>query len=74
MTIALHPSIDHGIKQGSGSFTGGTLVCKCRDHQVKVGVKGGQDCLSHGVLRRSVCLPLARWSGPPPPSRVGAIP
>jgi S-(hydroxymethyl)glutathione synthase len=40
MTIALHPSIDHGIKQGSGSFTGGTLVCKCRDHQVKVGVKG----------------------------------
>jgi len=40
MTIALHPSIDQGIKRGSGSFTGGTLVCKCRDHQVKVGIKG----------------------------------
>jgi len=28
MTVALHPSIDNGIKQGSGNFAGGTLVCK----------------------------------------------
>jgi S-(hydroxymethyl)glutathione synthase len=28
MTVALHPSIDNGLKQGSGSFAGGTLVCK----------------------------------------------
>ncbi|RZI38991.1 glutathione-dependent formaldehyde-activating protein, partial [Herbaspirillum sp. HC18] len=40
MTVALHPSIDNGIKQGSGSFAGGTLVCKCSDHPVKVGIKG----------------------------------
>src|ERR1700751_2168660 len=40
MTVALHPSIDNGIKQGTGSFAGGTLVCKCTDHPVKVGIKG----------------------------------
>jgi S-(hydroxymethyl)glutathione synthase len=40
MSVALHPSIDNGLKQGSGSFAGGTLVCKCKDHQVKVGIKG----------------------------------
>ena len=40
MTIALHPSIDNGIKQGTGQFAGGTLVCKCKDHPVKVGIKG----------------------------------
>lgn len=40
MTVALHPSIDNGLKQGSGHFAGGTLVCKCSDHQVKVGIKG----------------------------------
>ena len=40
MTVHLHPSIDGGVKQGSGNFTGGTLVCKCKDKPVKVGVKG----------------------------------
>jgi len=40
MTVALHPSIDNGLKQGTGHFAGGTLVCKCKDHQVKVGIKG----------------------------------
>ena len=40
MTVALHPTIDNGLKQGSGSFAGGTLACKCKDHQVKVGIKG----------------------------------
>ena len=40
MTVALHPSIDNGVKQGSGHFADGTLVCKCKDHQVKVAVKG----------------------------------
>ena len=37
---ALHPSIDNGLKQGTGHFAGGTLACKCKDHQVKVGIKG----------------------------------
>ena len=40
MTVGLHPSIDSGVKKGSGSFAGGTLVCKCADKQVKVGIKG----------------------------------
>ncbi|MCP3476866.1 S-(hydroxymethyl)glutathione synthase [Bradyrhizobium sp. CCGUVB1N3] len=40
MTVALHPSIDNGLKHGSGSFAGGTLACKCKDHAVKVGIKG----------------------------------
>jgi len=40
MTVQLHPAIDNGVKQGSGHFSGGTLVCKCKDHPVKVGIKG----------------------------------
>ncbi|WP_426442181.1 S-(hydroxymethyl)glutathione synthase [Bradyrhizobium genosp. P] len=40
MTVHIHPSIDNGVKPGSGHFAGGTLVCKCADKQVKVGVKG----------------------------------
>lgn len=40
MTVRLHPSIDNGVKQGTGNFAGGTLVCKCKDRQVKVGIKG----------------------------------
>ena len=40
MTVQLHPSIDSGVKKGSGSFAGGTLVCKCQDKPVKVGIKG----------------------------------
>ena len=40
MTVHIHPSVDNGIKQGSGTFTGGTLVCKCQDRPVKVSVRG----------------------------------
>ena len=40
MTVHIHPSVDGGIKQGSGHFAGGTLVCKCSDRPVKVGIKG----------------------------------
>jgi S-(hydroxymethyl)glutathione synthase len=40
MTVHIHPSIDNGVKKGSGNFAGGTMVCKCHDKQVKVGVKG----------------------------------
>jgi S-(hydroxymethyl)glutathione synthase len=40
MTVNIHPSVDSGVKKGSGSFAGGTLVCKCTDKQVKVGIKG----------------------------------
>src|SRR5436853_7186294 len=40
MAVQLHPSIDNGVKKGSGSFAGGTLVCKCKDRPVKIGIKG----------------------------------
>jgi len=40
MTVHIHPSVDNGVKQGSGHFAGGTLVCKCHDRPVKVGIKG----------------------------------
>ena len=38
MSIAIHPSVDHGIKPAAPNFAGGTLVCKCSDKPVKVSV------------------------------------
>ena len=41
MTVAsLHPLIDNGITQGSGHFSGGTLVCHCADNPVEVTITG----------------------------------
>jgi S-(hydroxymethyl)glutathione synthase len=40
MTVHIHPAVDNGVKKGTGSFAGGTLVCKCSDRPVKVGIKG----------------------------------
>src|SRR5713101_7260833 len=40
MTVHIHPSVDNGVKKGSSGFAGGTLVCKCKDKPVKVGIKG----------------------------------
>ena len=40
MAVYIHPSLDNGIKQGSGGFAGGTLVCKCEDEPVKIGIQG----------------------------------
>jgi S-(hydroxymethyl)glutathione synthase len=40
MNVQIHPSVDQGVRPGSGHFTGGTLVCKCSDRPVKVGIKG----------------------------------
>ena len=36
----IHPAVDHGVKPGTQAFSGGTLVCKCAQNPVKVGVKG----------------------------------
>ncbi|EJL30765.1 S-(hydroxymethyl)glutathione synthase [Caulobacter sp. AP07] len=35
-TVELHPSIDGGLTQGSASFAGGVLACKCAERTVKV--------------------------------------
>ena len=40
MGLHIHPSVDGGVKKGSGKFAGGTLVCKCKDKPVKVEIKG----------------------------------
>jgi S-(hydroxymethyl)glutathione synthase len=40
MAEKLHPSIDNGVKKGSASFAGGTLVCLCTSKPVKVKIKG----------------------------------
>jgi S-(hydroxymethyl)glutathione synthase len=40
MAAHIHPSVDNGVKKGTGSFAGGTLVCKCKDKPVKVAIKG----------------------------------
>lgn len=40
MNVHIHPSIDNGVRQGSGKFTGGALTCKCEDKPVKVEIEG----------------------------------
>jgi S-(hydroxymethyl)glutathione synthase len=37
---SLHPSIDNGVKPGSGNFEGGTLECHCSDRPVQVKIDG----------------------------------
>jgi S-(hydroxymethyl)glutathione synthase len=37
---SLHPSIDNGVKPGTGDFQGGTLTCHCTDRPVTVSIEG----------------------------------
>jgi S-(hydroxymethyl)glutathione synthase len=39
-SVSIHPAVDGGVKKGSSSFTGGTLVCDCTDRPVKVQIEG----------------------------------
>lgn len=39
MAVSIHPAVDKGVKQGSKSFSGGTLTCKCTTDPVEVTVK-----------------------------------
>ncbi|WEX74556.1 S-(hydroxymethyl)glutathione synthase [Sinorhizobium numidicum] len=39
--VSLHPYLDSGLPKGSTSFSGGTLVCDCKDRPVKVRVNSG---------------------------------
>ncbi|MFC5069039.1 S-(hydroxymethyl)glutathione synthase [Flaviflagellibacter deserti] len=54
MTISIHPAIDNGIKQGSESFAGGTLVCDCADRPVTVQI-------SSQVLHNHACGCTQCW-------------
>ncbi|TAL02351.1 MAG: S-(hydroxymethyl)glutathione synthase [Rhodospirillaceae bacterium] len=40
MAVSIHPSVDRGVKPGSGNFSGGTLKCGCSDKVVKIEIKG----------------------------------
>lgn len=36
MAISIHPSVDRGITPAVSGFSGGTLVCKCKDKRAEV--------------------------------------
>jgi len=38
--VAIHPTVDDGVKPGSSDFKGGTLTCKCADAPVTVKIDG----------------------------------
>jgi S-(hydroxymethyl)glutathione synthase len=38
--LAIHPSVDNGVKAGRTDFSGGTLTCKCSNSQVTVKIDG----------------------------------
>jgi S-(hydroxymethyl)glutathione synthase len=38
--LHLHPSLDQGIRAGTGHFAGGTLRCRCERDQVTVRIEG----------------------------------
>jgi len=44
--VAIHPSIDNGIKAALPGFAGGTLVCKCADNKVTVTINS-QSAYNH---------------------------
>ena len=44
--ISIHPAVDNGVKQGSASFAGGTLQCKCASNPVEVSITG-QSAYNH---------------------------
>ncbi|MGH8204882.1 MAG: S-(hydroxymethyl)glutathione synthase, partial [Steroidobacteraceae bacterium] len=38
--VNIHPSVDNGVKKGSGKFAGGTLTCQCAKDPVTVTIEG----------------------------------
>lgn len=34
--VSIHPSVDHGVRQGGPNFSGGVLTCHCTTNPVKV--------------------------------------
>lgn len=39
-SVAIHPTVDKGIKAAAQNFAGGTLYCKCASDKVEVTIKG----------------------------------
>jgi S-(hydroxymethyl)glutathione synthase len=46
MAISIHPAVDAGVKPGNKEFSGGTLVCHCKDKPVTVTVSS-QTAFNH---------------------------
>jgi S-(hydroxymethyl)glutathione synthase len=46
MAVSIHPAVDHGVKPGSKSLTGGTLTCKCATDPVVITIKS-QSAFNH---------------------------
>ncbi len=44
--VAIHPSVDNGVKPGAKNFAGGTLQCKCTSNPVTVSI-GAQTAHNH---------------------------
>ena len=44
--VAIHPSVDNGIKPAMPNFAGGTLLCKCADNKVAVTISS-QSAYNH---------------------------
>lgn len=44
--LSIHPAVDHGIKQATPGFAGGTLSCNCTDRRVTVAI-GSQSAHNH---------------------------
>jgi len=44
--VAIHPSVDGGVKAGAKDFAGGTLACKCTDEPVKLTINS-QSAYNH---------------------------
>ncbi|WP_428540944.1 S-(hydroxymethyl)glutathione synthase [Rhodopila sp.] len=38
--IHIHPVVDSGLKPSAAGFSGGTLICKCKQDQVKIRIEG----------------------------------
>jgi S-(hydroxymethyl)glutathione synthase len=51
--MSIHPSVDHGLKPGAANFSGGTLVCKCRENAVQVTIMG--QCAHNHVCGCTKC-------------------
>lgn len=51
--IAIHPSVDNGVKPGKPDFAGGRLHCHCKNNPVEVTVRG--QCAHNHVCGCTKC-------------------
>ncbi len=52
-TTSIHPAVDNGVKPGSSSFAGGTLLCQCATDPVEVRVSA--QCAHNHVCGCTKC-------------------